>query len=467
MVFTAALALPQSDPTGDVDGDGLITAHDLVAFSQAWAKAAAGQSDWNPRADVTGPVGLDHADASAIAEAVLQGAASLPEDWKGRLWTHGSLLRGANIYQRRVYHELDDGSMGPGPLGPPFTQEDFNRLAQLGANYVNVSHPGLFTEKPPYVLDQGVVDNLDHLLDLIRAADMFAVITFRTGPGRSEFTFLLEDLGDWFDESYLNDEVWKSQAAQDAWVEMWRQAALHYRDNPIVVGYDLMCEPNANDVWLDEWDPDEFYANYGGSLYDWNQLFPRIAAAIREVDPYTPILVGGMSYSEVEWMPYLQPAGQPRMVYTFHQYQPDTYTHQDPPLKYWYPGQADIDWDGEPEAFGHRYLENLMTTVHQFAASHNVPVACNEYGLKRWEPGAARFMGDQMELFEQEGINYALWAWHPSFPPRRTDDEFNFMHGPDRHNHSDVPTSDLIEVIKSYWARNFLRPSLLGITLQP
>jgi hypothetical protein len=219
--------------------------------------------------------------------------------------------------------------MGPGLLGPPYTQEDFDRLAGLGANYVNISHPGLFSETPPYTLDQEVQDNLDHLLDLIAQADMFAVISFRTGPGRGEFSVCcLEEAGDWYDESYLNDAIWQDPEAQEAWAAMWRYTAGHYRDNPIVVGYDLMVEPNSNEVWLDIWDPEVFYADYGGTLYDWNQLHPRITAAIREVDPDTPILVGGMAYSDVEWLPYLEVTGDPRTVYAVHQYTPFPYTHQ-------------------------------------------------------------------------------------------------------------------------------------------
>ncbi len=49
---------------------------------------------------------------------------------------------------------------------------------------------------------------------------MFATISIRSGPGRSEFTFLS---GDWFDDSYRNDSVWKDQAAQDAALPPARQ----------------------------------------------------------------------------------------------------------------------------------------------------------------------------------------------------------------------------------------------------
>ncbi|MEA3346097.1 MAG: right-handed parallel beta-helix repeat-containing protein, partial [Chloroflexota bacterium] len=256
---------------------------------------------------------------------------------KWSLWTGGTRLRGANIWQRRVYPELDGTTfLGSGSVGPSYTQEDFDRLAALGANYVNISHPGLFTEDPPYVLGQDIRDNLDNLLGMIEQAGMFAVISFRTGPGRSEFTFVWDEVGDWFNESYLNDSIWQDQTAQDAWVEMWSYTAQRYRDNPIVVGYDLIVEPNSNEVGshalndaLDIWDPEEFYSNYGGTLYDWNQLYPRITNAIRQVDTYTPILIGGNGYSAVDWLPYLQPTGDPRTVYMVHQYESFKYTHQD------------------------------------------------------------------------------------------------------------------------------------------
>jgi hypothetical protein len=390
---------------------------------------------------------------------VLKNAGGVQDKWE--LWTEGTRLRGSNIYQRRVYPELDGPTfMGPGPVGPPYTQQDFNRLAALGANYVNISHPGLFTETPPYILEQGIQSNLDNLLNMIAKADMFAVISFRTGPGRSEFSVCcLDEVGDWFDESYLNDAVWRQRPAQDGWVAMWRYTAGRYRHNPIVVGYDLMVEPNSNDVWLDIWDPEEFYPAYAGTLYDWNQLYPRITAAIRQVDPNTPILIGGMSYSAVEWLPYLQPTGDGRTVYTVHQYEPFIYTHQEPPLTNTYPGIFDTDWDGNDDQFNRAWLDTLLSTVDDFVATHGVPVAVNEFGVMRWEPGADKFMDDQMDLLEQRGMNHALWLWEVSWEAYAHEvDAFNFRHGPNPNHHADVASSDLMDVIFTYWGRNTIHP---------
>ena len=384
---------------------------------------------------------------------------------KFALWSGGTQLRGANIYQRRVYPELDGPEfMGPGPVGPPYTQQDFDRLAALGANYVNISHPGLFTESLPYVLDQGMQSNLDTLLTMIAQADMFAVISFRTGPGRAEFSVCC--LGDdWFSDDYLNHLVWEDQKAQDGWVEMWRQTAERYRENPIVVGYDLMVEPNANEVLSDEWlEPEEFNAEYRGSLADWNQLHPRIAAGIRRVDSVTPILVGGMGYSGVEWLAHLEPTGDTRTVYVVHQYAPHLYTHQwGDSLECTYPGSCDLDWDGDfDDALNRKWLENLLLPVDEFITTHGVPAAANEFGVMRWVPGAAGYMTDLMDLFERRGMNHALWSWDPGWAPWAEEaDAFDFRHGPDPTHHSDLPSSELLNAIADNWTRNGVRPSSL------
>ena len=381
---------------------------------------------------------------------------------KWALWTGGTSLRGANIWQRVVVPELDGQEfLGDGHVGPPYTQEDFNRLAEMGANYVNISGPGLFSETPPYELDAAVQDNLDSLLEMITRADMFAVITFRTGPGRSDFTFYRDGAGDWFDDDLLIESVWTDQEAQDAWVQMWRYTAQRYRSNPIVVGYDLMCEPNSAGALLDIWEPEEFFADYGGTTYDWNQLYPRLSAAIREVDPDTPILVGAMGWSAVRWLPYLQPAGDDRTVYVVHQYEPqDDYTHQEPGGRNTYPGELDLDWDGQPESFDRGWLDEYLSIIDRFQQKTGAPVAVNEFGVVRWVPGAEAFLNDEMDLFERRGLNHALWVWDPDWAPWTEEvDEFNFRHGPDPGMHSDVDASELANVILKYWERNEKKPS--------
>ena len=393
---------------------------------------------------------------------------------KWSLWTEETQLRGANIYQRRVYPELDgDDFMGNGSYGPPFTQSDFNNLAELGANYVNISHPGLFSEAPPYELDISSKENLDNLLAMAESADLFAVITFRTGPGRSEFwAFYGEDtendpVNGWFSPDYYNNRVWNNAGAQDAWVAMWRYTANRYKDNPVVAGFDLMCEPNSNDVGslpdgdiLDIWDPDEFYNQYIGTLYDWNQFYPRIVAGIREVDVNTPIIIGGMSYSDIAWLPYMTVVSDSKVVYAVHQYDPFEFTHQEPPLVNTYPGEFDTDYDGDVDIFNRDWIDNLFDIIDDFMQVNYVPVVVNEYSSVRWEPGATEFLDDEMDLMEQRNLNYAIWNWEPSWEPWAMEvDDFNFRFGTDPNNLQDTTDNPLLDVIVDYWQKNAITPS--------
>lgn len=381
---------------------------------------------------------------------------------KFSLWTSGTKLRGADVHQRQVYPGIyDDEAWGQGPYGPVFTQADFDALRDAGANYVVLSHPGLYDVERPYAFDKNAQDNLDKFVDMADKAKLYAVIAVRTGPGRSEFGFFGDNSNDEFAKSHLNDEVWKSQAAQDKWVEMWKYMAARYKNRPNVVGYDLMVEPNSNAVWFDQYDPEAFYASYANTTYDWNQFYPRIVKAIREVDKDTPILIGSLSWSQVSWLPYMRRVEYPRVVYAVHQYEPQNqYTHQmadaSGNFPNGYPGQLNID--GAPTDFDAAWIDNLLGIVDVWKKKTGAPVAVTEYGAKRWEPNADKFLDDEMARFEKSGVNYAIWSWQPFSPQYSAEqNEFNFRIGPDPAVTSEGG-SKIFDVLKSYWKKNAARP---------
>lgn len=381
-------------------------------------------------------------------------------DYKWELWRNGPKLRGANIWQRIRVPTLDQDYFGEDYMGPPYTLEDFTRLAQLGANYVNLSIPGLFTERPPYVVDENAVAHLDQLLNLVAQADLFAVISFRTGPGRSDFTFYRDGADVWYPDDLLIETVWTDQAAQDAWAEMWRYTAERYRNHPNVVGYTLMVEPNADEVALDLYDPAEFYPTYANTLYDWNRFYPPLVQAIRQVDSTTPILLSGMGWASVLWLPYLNPIEDPRLVFVVDQYAPFVYTHQSPEKNYGYPGQFDLDWDGQPDQFNWNWMESYLERLPTYQQQHPGPQAVNEFGVVRWAPQADDFLNDQINYFETQKMNYAVWIWDSSYEPWQTwgSKAMNYLFGPDPNNFSEVPNA-LFDVLRNAWSRNTLRPS--------
>ena len=304
---------------------------------------------------------------------------------KFQLWSDGVNLRGSNLYQRRVYPVIDGSDfLGDGPIGPPVTQADFDELAALGANYVNLSHPGLYSETPPYAVDADAQDNLDRLVTMAAKAGMFVMISFRTGPGRSEFAIF--EGQDWFPQTLVNNSVWTDAKAQGAWSDMWAHTADRYRGNPAVIGFDLMVEPNGSSTVLGIWDPADFYPGRAETLVDWNPMQAAISAAIRAVDADTPILVSAMSYGSLDWLPSLK-LTQPRSVATVHHYEPFVFSHQNPRDGVSYPGRMNVD--GVTLDVDRAWLESLLAPLDEFRAKTGAPVAVNEFGVKRWAPGAA------------------------------------------------------------------------------
>jgi aryl-phospho-beta-D-glucosidase BglC (GH1 family) len=333
-----------------------------------------------------------------LATAIPASAQPCPVVTKFDFWPSGkALLRGANVFMGR------NPGGGPGGFGDgAFTQTDFDDLAQAGANYVQISHAGLFGEQFPYALDQAAQDNLDNILAMAGQAGLYAVIAFRSGPGRNENAITGRD-------GVVLETIWTDAQAQAAWVEMLRYAASRYRDYGFVVGIDPMVEPNdfARQGFPD---PATFYAMYGGTLEDYNTLAANVTTAIREVDPSIPILLEPEGFGGVAWLPYLQVTGDPLTVYTVHDYTPDAYTSElDPAATY--PGF--YTQNGVPVLVDKAYLDNYLDTLRTFSAQNGVPVAVTEFGAHRTAPNSDGYLQDRVDL--QDGIgNWAAWVWQPA-----------------------------------------------------
>jgi aryl-phospho-beta-D-glucosidase BglC (GH1 family) len=393
----------------------------------------------NPQLELRAPCGLVHArrgitravkTAATIAVVVVTlllpaavPAADCPTD-RFALWNIG-VLRGANVFQGR---NPGGGTNGIGD--GDFTQTDFEDLAAAGANYVQISHAGLFGETPPYALDAVAQANLDQVVGMASAAGLYAVIAFRSGPGRNENAISNRD-------GTLYETVWTDQAAHDAWVAMLRYAAARYGDDPAVVGLSVMVEPNAY-ARHGFPDPPDFYLTYGGTLEDVNVLHAAAIAAIREVNTDVPVLLEPEGYGNITWLPYLTISADPHSVYTPHDYTPFDYTHQ-VVVGGTYPGDYDVD--GQVRHVDQAFLASYLGSLQTFADQHGVPVALTEFGVHRTAPNAATFLTDRIGIQDTLG-SWAVWTWQPA----GFEDPFS-MHDP----------SAAHDVLVAAWATNCRR----------
>ena len=127
-------------------------------------------------------------DAEEVCETLQTSASGLSNEEAGKRLQRDGFLR------RDVQRMVNQGRNVFGadvPFGDgAFSQSDFDDLAGAGANYVHISHAGLFSEDPPYALDTAAQSNLDTVLNMARNAGLFAGIAFRTGPGRNDLSIV-------------------------------------------------------------------------------------------------------------------------------------------------------------------------------------------------------------------------------------------------------------------------------------
>ena len=381
------------------------------------------------------------------------------------LWNNagGPYLRGAVITQRRIYPHIDgEGDfMGPGPFGVIYTQADFDELAKAGANAVLLSYPGIYSEKPPFRLDEKALSHLSASVEMARRARLFAVIGFRTGPGRSEFTFHVGEHGSWFQPEMYDDAVWRKAEARAAWAMMWQKAAAQFANNPTVVGYELMVEPNSNHIGLDTlyekpgiFDPDIFARRFSKSALDWPAFYSVIVNAIRKVDTKTPVIINANNYGDPAFLSNLKRINDPRAVYSFHYYEPQDYVMQEAHSK---------------RALSKEALspDKWLKPADAFLKTGATRLAVTEFGVTRWAPGAKDYLVSIMAEFEKRGCNQFLFHWPSHHAPyERVVNAHNYNFGASPKQLSPLKPNALMDAISRSWARNRIRLPLSALGLR-
>lgn len=181
------------------------------------------------------------------------------------------------------------------------THEDIKYLKQIGSNHIRVPfHYKLFTQDI-YLGERNIgFRYLDKLVDWCREENLYILLDMHAAPGGQT--------GDNIDDSYGYPYLLRSKSSQDLMTEIWVDIAEHYKDEPIILGYDIVNEPVAHYFQdeLDELNPLLF------------QLYERIVKEIRQVDPDHTIFLNGSIWSGN--FDVFENKIDENIVYEFHKY---------------------------------------------------------------------------------------------------------------------------------------------------
>ncbi len=192
------------------------------------------------------------------------------------------------------------------------------------------------------------------------------------------------------------------QPLQDVFVDIWKKIATRFKNHPALWAYDPLNEPVQNQP-----------APPG--VNNWWLLQKRVAAAIRAIDPQTPILLAVDQWDAPEAFAWMEPIDLPRVIYQVHMYWPHEYTHQGIDR----PWETAEDKPAYPGTFNNRpfdrdALRRKLQPVRDFQLAHNVHIFVGEFSVPRWAPGGAQYLADNIALFEEYGWDWAYHAFRES-----------------------------------------------------
>jgi aryl-phospho-beta-D-glucosidase BglC (GH1 family) len=263
------------------------------------------------------------------------------------------------------------------------TQDDIRFIKQSGFNSVRVpfSYRLLVSDAASSKLEGEGYQLLDNVVAWCRQEKLYVILDMHAAPGGQT--------GDNIDDSWGYPFLFESAESQDLIVNIWRKLAARYRNEPTVIGFDLLNEPIAH-YFAD--------ANLNPKL---EPLYRKIVAGIREVNKNQLIFLGG-----AQWDTNFKVFGPPfdaKLVYTFH--------------KYW----MDVNRGAIQE-----YLD--------FRDKHNVPVWMGESGENTDE-----WISSFRTLLEANNIGWCFWPYKKMDatsciasikPPEDWDAIVDFANGP-------------------------------------
>jgi endoglucanase len=173
------------------------------------------------------------------------------------------------------------------------TKADIDFIHNSGLNSVRIPlHYKFFLDS-----DEGFT-LLDPVIGWCREAKLWVVLDLHCAPGGQTGTNI--------DDSWDYPWLYESVPEQQATVEVWKRIAQHYRDEPVVLGYDLLNEPDPQ------------FPGAPNYLPRLASIYRQIIAGIREFDPNHIIILGGARWDTD--FSIFDSRFDKKVMYTFHTY---------------------------------------------------------------------------------------------------------------------------------------------------
>ena len=206
---------------------------------------------------------------------------------------------------------------------------------------------------------------------------------------------------------------------QERFLSLWRVIAERFKDYPEEIAF----EPLNEVVMMEVKDA-------------WNDLASRYIKMMREIVPDSYLIIGGVCYNNVNTVKLLDVPVDDKIVYNFHCYDPQIFTHQG---AYWMKGMP-LDFRiGYPKTLGEYkaaeesigsvikggyelpedkevgewFFDAIFEPAIEKADRDGVALYCGEYGAidRAHQDDRDRWTNDIQAALKKHGIGHALWNY--------------------------------------------------------
>ncbi len=181
------------------------------------------------------------------------------------------------------------------------TREDIRFIKNAGINHIRVPFNFklfLVEDHPEIILEEGF-ERLDDVIKWCREENLYVILDMHAAPGGQT--------GDNIDDSWGYPFLFENEMAQQTTIRLWQKIADRYKDERIIIGYDLLNEP------IPHYLPNKEELNL---LLE--PLYKKITEAIRIVDKNHIVFIGGAQW-DTNFKMFTGPFDK-KFVYTFHRY---------------------------------------------------------------------------------------------------------------------------------------------------
>jgi endoglucanase len=259
--------------------------------------------------------------------------------------------------------------------------------------------------------------NLDAALPALRRNNLNVVLALYTPPGG----FTRRD-------AHATHRMFVEPWAADAFIEAWQMIATRYKDESIILGYDLVNEPAQS-------------VKPAAPLRDWYKLAYDAVAAIRAIDSTRTIFVGPR-YDGAKFIKEQQKLPFENIEYTIHFYDPFKFLHQGI-------GKYKFGVKYPTAESNKKYLEKMLKPVITFAKKKKARIFVGEFSAIRWAPqeGGYKYLKDVLSIFEKQG-----WDW--TFHGFREASPWNVEIGSNRDDETRLETTNRKTLLLQYFNKN-------------